>query len=165
MKSSILQPNDCSYRHTLAKWQESLPENQLFGPNGNLHARAHVHLDLQGAASPNLLPSPQLRNFPRTISPRPTARGPAPVTVPQVPALGLLNTSPQIPAAPKATTAMKSLPWWGTHGGSPSPTVSSTMQMDRSHSLGLSCQHFFVLSPQKDWEAFLKVYLHPGERF
>lgn len=49
------------------------PRYQLLGHNGNLHTRAHLHLDLQGATSPDLLPSPKLCNFPELflLTPQP----------------------------------------------------------------------------------------------
>lgn len=49
------------------------PRYQLSGHNGNLHTTAHLHLDLPGATSPNLLPSPKLCNFPELflLAPQP----------------------------------------------------------------------------------------------
>lgn len=60
------------------------PRDQLFGHNGNLHTRAHLHLDLPGATKPKSPALTKVMQLPRTISPHPTALGPALVRVPQV---------------------------------------------------------------------------------
>lgn len=132
--------------------QEDLPENQLFGHNGNSHTRAHLHLDLQGATSTNLLPSLRFCNFPRTISPRQSPGA--------SPGAGTASTSSRV--AQHQPTDSSSSRCFHSHKviamvGDSFPY--STVQMGGSHSKGLSCQCFFMLSTQKDWEAFLKVYL------
>lgn len=111
-----------------------------------------MHLDLQEATSANLLPSLRFCNFPRTISPR------------QSPGASPSTTGMSSRVAQHQPTDSSSSRCFHSHEviamvGGLDPFPYSTMQMGGSHSQGLSCQCFFMLSTQKDWKAFLKVYL------
>lgn len=108
------------------------PRYQLFGHNGNLHTRVHLHLDLQGATSLNLLPSLKLCNFPEPLLLTPQPWGQA----------GEGTTGMSFGVAQHHPTDSRCFhrPEIITMEGNstPSPKARGTMQMDRSLSWGLS---------------------------